>query len=398
VQREIRQITPLYWSEGIELTRYLTNPDVRTALDPDLQAEVSFGLENSRGVTAADTSANVKIFLAQGDEWRNGAEPMLTEARRSMQRTDAAGSALLAVSASHEVEACSLAWRRDYVGARDAAAAAATALSGSSAVRSYRSLWLYLAAVWSFAAAGTDPNASKTGAGFLAEAHKTARGSTWLRDVDPGDIEIEAQTDDSPAVKKIAARLKKGVKKADIDAAIERMHSGLASIEHGKSEPALTELGKLLGAEAAKPAGQGRCDSAWCWSERIWIAVEAKTEQDPDGELAMKDVRQANTQLDSLANDRGVTVPDLSIDLIVSPRERVHTDAVAIARPFVYLTHPDAVRQLASKVQAAWTELLLRQRGHTGQDLEDLVRRLLAEHRLLPTQVRDRFTADPIRP
>ena len=112
----------------------------------------------------------------------------------------------------------------------------------------------------------------------------------------------------------------------------------------------------------------------------------------------MKDVRQANTQLDSLANDRGVTVPDLSIDLIVSPRERVHTDAVAIARPFVYLTHPDAVRQLASKVQAAWTELLLRQRGHTGQDLEDLVRRLLAEHRLLPTQVRDRFTADPIRP
>jgi hypothetical protein len=383
---------------GQELTRYLTNPDTRAALDPDLQAEISFGLENSRDVNAADIASQVQTFLEQGDEWRTGAEPMLTEARRDAERRDPAGSALLAASASHEVDACLHAWRRDYVGAREAAVRAATALSGDEAVRSYRSFWLYLAAVWSFAAAGADPSAARTGAGLLGEAHRAARGSTWLREVDPGDVDVEALADDTPAVKEIAARLAAGIKRADIEAAIERMTAGLESVDHGNSEPALTELGQLLGAEAYKPPGQGRCDSAWCWAERIWIAVEAKTEHGPDGAIPMKDIRQANTQLESLAADRGVSTPTLSVDVIVSPRSRVHADAVAIARPFVYVAQPGTVRELAASVRGAWNDLLVRYRGHTGADLENLVRRVFAEYRTLPTQVRERLTADPVRP
>ena len=383
---------------GADLTRYITNPDVRTALDPDLQAEIIFGLENSREVNAADIASQVETFLEQGDEWRNGAEPFLADARRKVERRDAVGSAHLAASAPHEVEACSSAWRRDYLGAREAAIRAAAALSGEDAVRSYRSFWLYLAAVWSFAAAKSDPNASKTGAGLLGDAHKAAHGNTWLREVDPGEIEVEAQADDTPAVKQISARLAAGVKRAEIDAAISRMDEGLASIDHGMSEPALTELGRLLGADAQKPPGQGRCDSAWCWGERLWIAVEAKTEQEPDGELSMRDIRQANTQLDSLAADRGVSVPELSVDVIVSPRARVHPDAVAIALPFVHAVQPATMRSLAADVQSAWNELFVRHRGFTGADSENLVRRVLAEYRLLPTQVRERLTNDPVRP
>lgn len=383
---------------GGDLTRYLTSPVLRQALDPDLQAEVDFGLTNSREVSHGDLLENIGVFLEQGDAWRDNAEPHIAEARRRVDRIDPAGSGLLATSAAYEVEACRCAFRGDFLGAREAALRAATALSGDEAVRSYRALWLYLAAVWSFSASGADANAGKTGAGLLNEAHKASRGTTWLREADAGaESTVEEDADDTPGVKEVVRRLEDNVKKATITDAVERMRPGLAAIEHQKSEPALTELGRLLGAEASKPDGQGRCDSTWCWDGRVWIAIEAKSEQDPRGEIALRDVRQANTHLTQLADDRGVGAPTLSAVVIVSPRTQVADEAVTAAQSHVFLAHPDAFRALGEDVAHCWDKLLLTHFGHTGPDLEMLVRRTMAEHQVLPTQIFERLTAGPIR-
>ncbi len=384
--------------QGSDLTRYLASPVVRQALDPDLQAEVDFGLTNSREVANEDLLENTRIFLEQGDVWRDNAESYLTEARRAVERRDPPGTALLAASASHEVEACIAAFRGDFVGARDAAQRAAHALSGEDAVRYYRSLWLYLAAVWSFAGAGTDANASKIAVGLLDEARKASIGTTWLRETDAGaESTVEEDADDTPGVREIARRLEDSVKKATIEAALERMRKGIAAVEHEKTEPALTELGRLLGAEAFKPDGQGHSDSVWCWNGRVWIVVEAKSEQNPDGEIHLRDVRQANTELAQLADDRGVGIPTLSAVVIASPRTHVADEAVVAAQDHVYLAHPDAFRALGEDVARCWDKLLLTRYGHTGRDLEALVRKTMAEHQVLPTQVYERLTAAPIR-
>ena len=115
----------------------------------------------------------------------------------------------------------------------------------------------------------------------------------------------------------MAGGSKSNVKRATIEAAVDRMTKGIVAVEHEKSEPALTELGRLLGAEASKPDGQGRSDSVWCWDGRVWIAVEAKSEQDPEREIALRDVRQANTQLAQLAEDRGAGIPILAAVIIL---------------------------------------------------------------------------------
>jgi hypothetical protein len=382
---------------GGDLTRYLTSPIIRQALDPDLQAEVDFGLTNSREVANTNLLDNTAIFLEQGDAWRESAEPHIAEARRKVERTDPAGSALLAASASLEVEACTCAFRGDFLGARAAAQQAATALSGDEAVRSYRALWLYLAAVWSFAATGADANAGKTGVGLLDEAHKASRGTTWLRETDAGtESTVEEDADDTPGVREVARRLEDNVKKLAIKGAIERMRKGIAAVEHERSEPALTELGRLMGAEASKPDGQGRSDSVWCWDGRVWIAIEAKSEHDPQGEIPLRDVRQANTQLTQLAEDRGVGAPRLSAVVIASPRTQVADEAVTAAQSHVYRIHPDTCRTLGEDVARCWDKLLLTQYGHTGRDLQALVRKTMAEHQVLPTQVFERLTGEPI--
>lgn len=383
---------------GIELTRYLASPIVRQALDADLQAEVEFGLANSREIPTADLLKNVSIFLEQGDEWRNIAEPYIANARREVARQDPEQSALLAASAQHEVDAWLSAFRSDFVGARDAAQQAALALSGNDDVRSYRAFWLYQAAVWSFAATGADPNANKTGVGLLSEAHKAARGTTWLREAEAGtQSTVEEDADDTPAVREMARRLRDKTKRSDVKAAADRLRNGVSEVEHKKFEPALKELGTLLGAESFKPQGPGRADCVWCWDERVWIATEAKSEQSPSGEISLNVIRQANTQMGQLADDRGVGIPALAATVIASPRTTVADEAVTGAHPEVHLAHPVTFRDLSENINQCWNELLLTHRGHTGQDLEALVRKTMAKHRILPTQVFERLTSSPIK-
>ncbi len=83
---------------------------------------------------------------------------------------------------------------------------------------------------------------------------------------------------DSIAVDRLSA-LTAGFGSAQkLDARLAAMIAGLHEIDHTQYEPALTELGKLLGADASKPDGDGRTDSQWCWGNELWVTVEAKPE------------------------------------------------------------------------------------------------------------------------
>ncbi|MEU7871277.1 DEAD/DEAH box helicase [Dactylosporangium sp. NPDC049140] len=383
---------------GDTLSRYLSETGVRTALSADLQAEIAFGRDNSRASVAA-IIANVKSFLSQGDDWRDNAEPEIAGLRRKAIQTPLPGTEQLAKSAPHELEACRLAWDACWVDAAMHAEKAADALSGNDDVRHYRALWLYLAAIWFHAAADAGhPTARSTAEALVKRANEASRGTTWLRDVEPANnYDLQISADDSPAVNRIANRLTKGVKRTTHDKVLASMKDGLVAAEPGKFEPALSCLGELLGSEAFKPQGQGRCDSAWCWDERIWLAIEAKSGQDSAKPVPLRDVRQANTQLRQLAADRGLAAPpEQSASIIVAPRTTVDPEAVDGADHNVHLAQPTQFIALANDIAAVWESLLAQAPGQHTTDLHRLVRQTLAEHRVLPTQVLTRLTATPL--
>lgn len=380
------------------LTRYLSDRTTRGALAPELQAEIGFGLENSR-LVATEILDNVLAFLEQGEEWRRNAEPLITAARREAAHSQVPGTEKLAGAVSDEIEACRRAWRSDWSGAGLHAEKAAYALSGSDEVRLYRALWLYFASVCFHTAAEHGESTAKTTAvGLLSQAHQASRGTTWLREVEPSDESAASgSADDTPAIRAIAARISKGIKRSSHDTAAQAVIDGLAATEPEKFEPALSELGKLLGADAYKPDKQGRCDSAWCWGERIWFVIEAKSDEVPTGVIPLRDIRQANTQLKHLASDRGLAEPpEQSVTIIVSPRTTIEPDAVTVAEPHVHLIQPTDLQTLARDMEVAWNKLITRCAGHQNDDLERLIYRVLSEHRLLPTQVRERLTTIPV--
>jgi hypothetical protein len=92
-----------------------------------------------------------------------------------------------------------------------------------------------------------------------------------------------------------------------------------------------------------------------------------------------------------------VGIPTLAADVLVSPRTAIADEAVTAARPEVHLAHPETVRGIGEDIASCWDKLLLTHHGHTGEDLEALVRKTMAEHQVLPTQVFERLTAEPIK-
>jgi hypothetical protein len=386
---------------GADLTRYFSRPEVRTALDAELQAEVEFGWVNSKGEAADDVLQLVTTFLEQGVVWREQGEPALAEFRRDAVKVAPAGSDALMEIADSEVEAWQLASEENW---RDASAklqeAARGVGRGGEATRGYRSLLLFLAAAWLDLASDSAPESARVRE-LVRQAEAAATRGTWLREMpDIGESEVKNLTGaDAAAVAAVAARLSQGIRVDRHQSMTARMLLQLSQTEASEYEAGLASLGGLLGADSFKPKGDGRSDSVWLWDTALWLTFEAKTEEHENATIPLKYVRQVNSQLDQLAADQKVDVPPPgSRSFLVSPRSTVDPQHAPVAHPNLYLVAPAVIAELAADTQTAWSVLATAGVGHGETALRSLVAETLAQFDCLPSQVSDRLSVDRVRP
>jgi hypothetical protein len=83
--------------------------------------------------------------------------------------------------------------------------------------------------------------------------------------------------------------------------------------------------------------------------------------------------------------------------VIVTPRSVVDPDAVPIALAHVHLAAPKPMLDIAHDAVRAWKALRGIAQGVAAEALHPDAARILWEHRVLPTQIRDRPSRDPIR-
>ena len=382
---------------GDPLTRFFALPEVHSALRPELQAEIDFGIENS-GVTPGELMDFVRSFLAQDADWREQAEPALIEARNAATRTVPVEGAELAAAARYEVAAVSALWAGDWVRASADAMEAATAVR-SRDLAGYRAYWMYLAAAWltEAAEAQDDDGLRATANEHLRAAYRASRNTPWLREVRalPTD-EITLDEIDEAAV---THAFQNGPRRLD-PVRWTTLHTSLlerlGNIDAEPYEEALADLGNLLGAISYKPTGPGRTDSAWVW-DGWWLAIEAKTEEKPNAPVSQTTIRQCNDQLKTLAHDRDADAPDGSAVLLVGPRELVDPTAVIVAEPFLYLTLPEPVIDLARDAVKTWKKIRAQAKGMSDEQTLSLMRRLMSEHHVLPSDVRARLLQSAVR-
>ncbi|MGN7187383.1 DEAD/DEAH box helicase [Microbacterium enclense] len=382
--------------QGQELLKYLSDPDNVSSMPVELQAEIEFGVIAS-ATSYSNLVALTQSALEQDEDWRTLGEDAIADYRSRVERVSQPLSAQLAASAVREVAAWQKAWLGDWEAAGRAAVAVLEALSDSGA-RSYRALWAYLASAWFAlsADAGSEPARARS-AELLKTAHGAATGAVWLREVQPLPPEsVVAEPWDEDAAQRVLTLVSGPLRSSGaFSSRSQSMLQELAQTEASKYELGLVELGRFLGADSFKPTGKGRTDAGWVWDE-LWMTVEAKSEQTTD-KLSMEYVRKANTQLDSLAADKDLDeFPPGSVGIIVAPSRLVEPPAVPIAAPHLHLCTPDEILDLAHAAHRALAAI------RAGVDVNDsgaaaAVQQHLWDHRVLPTQVKERLTGYPIR-
>lgn len=382
---------------GEELTRFFQRREIRSALRPEIQAEIQFGIFNS-DVSIDELKDAVRSCLEQDDDWQTGAEPAIATLRRDAQRVLPAGTETLAMSAAKEVKAWGQVWNGELEEASRSAVEVAQRLT-DGALSPYRALWLYFAASWQDLAAkeGNNPALAASARELLRKAHAAAKGTSWLREMAPLDSgEFALDVLDEQAVTVAATHPARKMELAKWMRLCNDLAQGLAATGAEYFEPALSILGKLLGAEAFKPSGQGRADSVWLYGEHWWLTIEAKSDEAAEGLVGMNNVRQANTQLKSLSVDRGMPSPDGSASVLVTPKQLVDPDAADIAEPYVFITGPEDLQALAKDAIEAWRDIRASATNLEGQEAEAIVREKFADYRLLPSSVRERIVDRPI--
>ena len=377
---------------GDDLTRFFQRKEVRSALRPETQAEIDFGIANSTD-KPSDLLEMVRSCLDQDDDWMGDAEPIILDMRREAIRVDPPGTDALANSVGQEVKAWGQAWRGEWLEASETATEVSQMLT-EGVLSPYRAFWLYLAAAWrARAAADARDSALLTSSqNLLAKAHAAARGMSWLRELAPLD-EAQQQYDpvDELAVRSAAVHAARTVSASKYLELSSQVLDGLGTTNPKEYEPALSILGGLLGAEAFKPAEKGRADSVWVYGTMWWLTLEAKSDAGTEGLVSMDDIRQTNTQLDSLSADRGIPSPIDSRSIIITPKEVVDPDAISIARSHVYISNPESVLALAKDAIGAWRKIRLLGTNLRGDDANSIVRSAFAEHRVLPSDVKERI-------
>jgi hypothetical protein len=125
--------------------------------------------------------------------------------------------------------------------------------------------------------------------------------------------------------------------------------------------------------------------------------LPASPEEEQTGVIPHRDIRQAGDQLRLLCADRiREAPPPGSATIIVSPKPTVNPDGIKGAESHVHVVSPEVISALAQDAAAAWDDILAGLAGQSGASLRRLIADALARYAVLPTQVTDRLTLQPV--
>lgn len=163
---------------GEELPDYLADPRRRDYFHPELQAELWFGVEQSKDKTLTDFTENYSLFIENGEQWEQANQMIVNQRNVSIER-DFPCIEQLDASAKTEVEYQIAMWNQDYVDALSKAESVIGTLVAPE-LRGYRALWEYLSGAAAELAATANPSLLTKSRHHYSNAKAAAMGIPWL--------------------------------------------------------------------------------------------------------------------------------------------------------------------------------------------------------------------------
>jgi len=338
---------------GDDLPDYLADIRRRKFFHPELQAEIDFGVRQSKDTDAANILENFDIFLENGMAWESANRTIL-EARRRLHQDSLPAIANLADAVKYEIEYQTSLWRGDYPRAVGFAEQTLGELI-SPDVRGYRALWHYLAgsAAHLGALSGGAPLESK-GRWHFAEAYKCAPDIPWLAEFARQEApEVFGTESVDSALQQQVERLASELSR--LGSTHERRFASLErDILQGLSRPdtfeqAQVQLGNLLGFISGKQESEGSPDPWWI-SGSTCVVFEDYVNTTSDGALDVTKARQAVSHPNWMNEHVEQAAGCVFFPTLVSPATGIRTAAVIHAKPLHYWAFDDFLTWAAMAV------------------------------------------------
>ena len=334
---------------GESLNSYLFKKERREFFHPEIQAELEFGLEQSKGATADDMLENLKHFFVQDDDW-DGAEKAIVSLRAGLSQHTLAATKELAEAAPAELSYQYALWNGDYVTALEQCRAVIGKLNHSD-LRGYRALWLYLAgsASWLAHKAG-QLDSDEAAKDYFRKAQAAAPVLRWL-------VGLGAEKTAAAPVASIEPRLTTIIERLEMvldnmgtihDRKYDAEETGILSLllqnDDGTAfEGGHKRLGDFLGYSAENSTEDAAPDPWWTADDSLCFVFEDHAEGKPETVFAAGKARQAALHPEWLRNKFPQLAKAEIISILITPCTRCTSGAVPFLKQVRYW-HRDEFR------------------------------------------------------
>lgn len=317
----------------------LLHLDKRCYFHPELQAELDFGIEQSKQSTAIEMLENLEIFLENGEKWEEANEEIL---RLRKQATTTCFPALddLFSSVNKEIEYQKAIFEGDFVNAHAAAESVLGNLNAPE-LKGYRALWYYLAgsACWLSYKENNVVGKENQARNYFEKAKEATSGVAWLsklsaftlesQEIDTKNLKINKQIEhiESMLIDLGTVHMRK------FETREREILDGLSDVK--KFERAQKLLGDMIGFKTGKEESEGAPDPWWIIDDLCFV-FEDHAGAETNSELSTKKARQVSSHPNWIRHNLSVTEETEVIPVLISPVSKASKGAVPHLNDFYY--------------------------------------------------------------
>lgn len=323
---------------GEHLPNYLIDHKKRSYFHPELQAELEFGIEQSKERTQMEMIENLEIFLDNGEDWEEANSEIIQLREKACQAVLPAIHELESV-ANKEIDYQKAIFSNDYLEALSAAESVLGKLLDPE-LKGYRALWYYLAgaASWLLFKDGSKAYEAKA-CEYFKKAKNATSGISWLS-------KLSMFTNESS---------NEQVKDALLDKQIENLECLLSDLgtlhmkkfderekeiieglqDEKRFENAHKLLGEMLGFEAGKVESDGSPDPWWL-IENICLVFEDHAGSQGKNPLGAEKARQTALHPNWIRKNLPVNADTEILPVLISPVSKVSSGAEPHLKDFYF--------------------------------------------------------------
>lgn len=314
---------------GEEIPDYLTDVRRRGYYHPELQAEIKFGVEQSKDTTLDDLIENFKIFLKNDRVWEEVNQQIVIDRKNATQNPFPALSDLKDI-VSREIDYQKMLWQGDYEGALENAEKVLAQIN-SPELKGYRALWYYLAgsAAWMGAKVGVHNFEAKARSHFTM-AKKASTAIYWLVSLSRYQAEESDIPQENPSLMAQVERIERNL--ARLGTLHERKFAklekeildGLGSEENFESAHKM--LGEFLGYISGKVESDGSPDPWWLEGETCFV-FEDHAGAEETSVLGVNKARQVTTHPNWIRKNVSGAEKAEILPVLITPVKKAKTAA-----------------------------------------------------------------------